>query len=672
MRYVDEFPNAVRVTEQVWIPARDGTRLAARIWLPSLGEPVPALLEFIPYRKRDRTRARDSLAHPYFAGHGYASVRVDLRGSGESEGVLEDEYLEQEQLDALDIMAWLEKQPWCNGTVGMFGISWGGFNALQVASLRPPQLGAIIPVCFTDDRYSDDVHYMGGCLLGDNLSWASTMFSYNSCPPDPAVVPQWKRRWLERMEGSGLWLDPWLRHQHRDAYYKHGSVCEDYDSVEVPMLAVSGWADGYTNGVFRALERFHCPRWGLIGPWGHAYPHIGKPGPPVGFLQECVSFWDRWLKGIRNGYEQTPMLRCFTQEYESPVASYQERTGRWVAFDTWSQQTPDVVRYGLRPGKLLPNSGSVGISDKNSRTQALLSPLTLGQFAGKWCSYATTPDLPGDQREEDGGALVYDSEPLVSPVEIVGRPVAELTVAPSTPEGVVAVRLSDVGPSGEAYRVTYGVLNLAHRLSHESPESLRPGVPVVVRVALNGIAHTFRVGNRIRLAISTSYWPLIWTPLEWGQIELAPERSSLELPIARGRGNSVVFHPPESASPLEVEQQRPFERNWTMHRDLARGTSAVEIIRNDGRRFIPEIDLSIEDASNERYSVEPRDPYSASGEVRWKRAVIRDSLELLTHTHTKLSCTRREFVIDAEIDAQENGRRVFSEHYHRTIPRDHV
>ena len=270
----------------------DGIRLAARIWMPedATTHPVPAILEYIPYRKRDSTRVRDALMHPYFAGHGYACVRADLRGSGDSEGLLQDEYLQQELDDGIEILRWLSRQPWCNGDVGMIGISWGGFNGLQIAALRPPPLKAVISVCSTDNRYSDDIHHMGGCLLGDNLSWASTMFAYNSCPPDPDVVgEQWRQMWLQRLQGSSLWLDTWLRHQRRDSYWRHGSICENYAAITCPVYAISGWADGYSNTVFRLLTHLQVPRKGLIGPWGHKYPHIGVPGPAIGFLQEAIA-----------------------------------------------------------------------------------------------------------------------------------------------------------------------------------------------------------------------------------------------------------------------------------------------------------------------------------------------------------------------------------------------
>src|SRR5712692_3558038 len=253
---VTTFPRTVRVIEHTLIPLKDGTMLAARIWLPDDAEqnPVPAILEYLPYRKRDGTYERDALTHPYLAGHGYAGVRVDIRGCGESSGLLFDEYAKQEQDDGVEVIAWLAAQPWCSGVVGMMGISWGGFNGLQIAARRPPALKAIVTICSTDDRYADDIHFMGGCLLNNNLGWASTMLAYMSRPPDPALVGErWREMWLHRLENQPLLVDLWLRHQTRDAYWKHGSVCEDFAAIQCPVYAVGGWADGYSNAVSRLL-----------------------------------------------------------------------------------------------------------------------------------------------------------------------------------------------------------------------------------------------------------------------------------------------------------------------------------------------------------------------------------------------------------------------------------
>ncbi len=187
---VTNFPRKVRVIEHMPIPLKDGTTLAARIWLPEDAEqnPVPAILEYLPYRKRDGTYERDALTHPYLAGHGYAGVRVDIRGSGESDGLLFDEYAQQEQDDGVELIAWLAAQPWCSGAVGMMGISWGGFNGLQIAARRPPALKAIVTICSTDDRYADDAHYMGGTLLTAGLGWGSFFFGSMCLPPDPVLV----------------------------------------------------------------------------------------------------------------------------------------------------------------------------------------------------------------------------------------------------------------------------------------------------------------------------------------------------------------------------------------------------------------------------------------------------------------------------------------------------
>ncbi|MDP4623047.1 MAG: CocE/NonD family hydrolase, partial [Hydrogenophaga sp.] len=197
------FPREVQEIENRFLTLSDGTRLAMRLWLPTdaTDHPVPALLEYLPYRKRDGTVVRDALTHPYLAGHGYACVRVDIRGNGDSDGLMDDEYTPQELSDALEVIAWLSAQPWCSGKVGMFGISWGGFNALQVAALRPPALAAIVTLCSTDDRYEDDIHYTGGTLLNENMGWAATMLAYSSRPPDPLIVgDRWREMWLARLE----------------------------------------------------------------------------------------------------------------------------------------------------------------------------------------------------------------------------------------------------------------------------------------------------------------------------------------------------------------------------------------------------------------------------------------------------------------------------------------
>jgi uncharacterized protein len=673
LKIVHSFPRNIREIENAWITMSDGIRLAARIWLPedAGAMPVPGILEYIPYRKRDGTAYRDSITHPYFAGHGYACVRVDLRGSGESEGVLTDEYLWQEQQDGLEVIRWIAQQPWCTGTVGMMGISWGGFNALQVASHRPAELKAIITLCSTDDRYADDIHHMGGCLLGDNLSWASTMFAYNSCPPDPLLVgEQWREFWLERLKGSGLWLETWLRHQRRDEYWQQGSVCEDFSSIICPVLAVSGWADGYSNAVLRLLVGLKSPRKGLIGPWGHKYPHLGVPGPAIGFLQYSLRWWDHWLKNLDTGIMEEPMLRVWMQESVPPTTYYEERPGRWVAEPVWPSS-------GIIPQTYPLAGGRIGKIDENvlKKPLKIQSPLSVGLFAGKWCSYAAGPDLAHDQREEDGGALVFDSEVLDEAIEILGAPVVELELEADKPLAMVAVRLSDVAADDKATRVTYGLLNLTHRSSNEAPEYLKPFERYRVRVKLNDVAQVFPQGHRLRLSISTSYWPLAWPPPEPVQLTLYTAVSTLRLPIRQPRESDkqlVDFGEPEGAPPIQRRLIEPEHHSWRVIRDLAEDESTLEVINDKGIFHLDEIDLEVQSKTIEKYTYIADNFSSVRGETLSIRSFRRQGWFVKTVTRTVLTSNSTHFQILADLDAYEGDKRIYSTSWDRSIPRDFI
>src|SRR4051794_18965001 len=337
----------MRRVDHTWIPLSDGTRLAARLWLPD-EEPAPAILEYLPSRRGAISGARATPHHAYFAEHGYTGVRVDLRGSGDSDGLLEDEYLPQEQDDALEVIAWLAAQPWCSGEVGMIGISWGGFNGLQVAARRPPALKAVVTMCSTDDRYADDVHYVGGCVLGvDMLPWAATMLTLCAMPPDPAAVGDgWRATWLDRLDRATPMVEAWLGHQRRDAYWQHGSVCEDYAAIEAPVYAIGGWGDGYSNAVPRLLEGLPGSCKGLIGPWSHMFPQNGEPGPTIGFLQECLRWFDQHLKGIDTGIMDEPKLLAWMQDVVAPAGHHSVRPGRWVAEPAWP---PPSVQWRAPP-----------------------------------------------------------------------------------------------------------------------------------------------------------------------------------------------------------------------------------------------------------------------------------------------------------------------------------
>jgi putative CocE/NonD family hydrolase len=642
---VTDFPCALREIEHTLIPLRDGTKLAARIWLPQDAErnPVPAILEYLPYRKRTGTYDRDALTHPYLAGHGYAAVRVDIRGSGESDGLLFDEYARQEQDDALDVIAWLAAQPWCSGAVGMMGISWGGFNALQVAARRPAALKAIITLCSTDDRYRDDVHYMGGTLLSAGFGWGAFLFGAMCQPPDPALVgDRWRAMWLQRLENLPLFLETWLRHQRRDDYWKHGSVCEDYAAIQCPVFAVGGWTDGYTNAIPRLLTHLTVPRKGLIGPWAHAYPHVALPGPPIGFLQGALRWWDHWLKGLDTGVMDEPMLRAWMTDSVTPAPYHDELPGRWIAEPSWPPPGIMTHRLHLTDDGLRTETASLA-------PRAVCSPQTVGKDGGSWCPFGRGGDQAGDQQADDARSAVFETAPLDRSIEILGAPIVTLDVACDKPLANLVVRLCDVHPDGASLRVSYGVLNLAHRDGSETPTVLVPGFRYRVRIQLNDAGSVIPAGHRIRLAISSAYWPIVWPSREKATVTVFA--GTLDLPVRPRNARDALLLPlpePETAAPEPVTVVRP---------------GVVRIER---------IGLELGTEGDFQCHIEEDDPLSAIKEMRFTQSIARDAWRLRIETRLRVSCTYDAFVLLASMQAWEGDQEVCRREWNSSVPREFV
>jgi uncharacterized protein len=673
VRVVHDLPRPVREIEHTLIALADGCRLAARIWLPADAEddPVPAVLEYLPYRKTDGTVARDMPRHPYVAGHGYACLRVDLRGSGESDGVLPDEYTEQELADAEEVIAWIARQPWCTGAVGMFGISWGGFNGLQVAARRPPALRAVVTLCSTDDRYADDVHYKGGCLLAwDQLPWAVSMLAFNARPPDPRLVGErWREMWLERLD-KPPYIETWMEHQRRDGYWCHGSVCEDYAAIECPVYAIGGWADGYTNAVPRLLAGLPGRSKGLIGPWSHSFPDESVPGPSIGFLQECVRWWDRWLKGVRNGVDEEPVLRAWMQEAVRPAPHYELRPGRWVAERAWPSAR-------IEPLTLYPREAGLAASPPAGSAVELRSPLAAGEDAGVWCRGGQDGEEPPDQRREDGMALAFTSEPLAEPLELLGFPELRLSLTSDRPLALIAARLTDVFPDGASLLVSRGLLNLAHRAGHEEPLPLPPGEPFEVAFPLDVLGHVVPAGHRIRLALSSSYWPWAWPSPETAMLTLhLGEGSSVTLPVRPRDPADVTLPPfgePEGAAPLAMETLRPGDGELVRRRDAASGRVEQRFAWDlGGLVHFRDIDLEAEDTTVTDFSIVEGDPLSAHVRCRATTSMARGGWGIRVEIDSSMSADAEAFDLETELEAFEGESSVFRKRWTRRVPRDHI
>jgi putative CocE/NonD family hydrolase len=666
-----EVPPRITVIETVFIAMTDGTRLAARVWIPESADstPVPAILEYTPYRRRDGSRERDEQIHPWLAGHGYACIRLDIRGTGDSQGVIHDEYLQQEQDDAVEAIAWIGRQCWCNGAVGMLGISWGGFNALQVAARRPAALKAIVSLCSTDDRYGDDMHYMGGAQLTGNLEWGSTFFSIMARAPDPAIVgEQWRAMWMQRLEAVQPMIATSLAHQRRDAYWRHGSVCEDIGAIACPVMAVGGWADGYSNAVFRLLRDLKVPRLGIVGPWGHKYPHLGVPGPAIAFLAEMLRWWDHWLKGRDTGVMREPMLRAYLQDWICPRSHHELRPGRWVAESSWPSPLVHAARLYL-------NRDALAVTAVAGPPLAISSPLTTGAAGGEWCAYSlggVGPELPLDQRQDDSYSLTFDGAPLPSTFDLLGAPILNVTLRADRPIMQIIVRLNDISPQGEVARVSFGVLNLTHRDGHAQPEALAPGRQYEVRIQLNDAGHRFAVGHRMRIAISTCYWPMVWPAPAAGVLEIIPGASSLDLPERKARTSEpvVVFGAPESLPATRRTYSRTGAISRTVEYDLGSAVQRVEVKRDDGRSVLEEIGVEMEFRKTLRFWIHPSDPTSARAQADYELAHRAEGWDTLVKTRSLLSCTTSDYLFEAVLEAFEGGRRIFLRSWTQRIARD--
>ena len=660
--------------ENRWIHMADGARLAARIWKPNDAErnPVPAILEFIPYRKRDFMRSRDESIHRYYALSGYASVRVDLRGSGDSDGVLDDEYSPTEHEDALAIIAWLAAQPWCTGAVGMTGISWGGFNALQVAALNPPALKAVITLCASDDRYTDDAHYRGGCLLNENMQWGSVLTLYNALPPDPEIVGErWRETWRQRIDALEPFPAVWMRHPWRDEYWRHGSVNEDYGAIRCPVYAIGGWADGYTNAVFRLMTNLDVPCKGLIGPWAHAFPHDARPGPEIGYLQEAVRWWDHWLKGIDTGIMDEPVMRAWMQASVRPQPQYDERPGRWIAEETWPSPRIDGRRLHLSWGYLSPEPGEV-------HQVSFSSPQTLGMRAGEWCGFGADGEAPRDQRPDDGGSLVFDSDTLADPVELFGAPVLELTVRSDRPVAFLIARLCDIGADGASSRISFGILNLCHRNGHGDPEPLEPGEWYDVRLQLDDLACEIPAGHRLRLGLSTGYWPMIWPAPEQVILTVETGTGALTLPVRPPRAEDAELRPfeePISAPGSSHKKLRHLPMRRTVEIDLTTN-EMVYTLYGDGGEFggaalarIEEIGLDIGYTLKKRYRIIEDDPLSAETELVQTTTLARGEWAVRLECRMRLSAGAEAFRFSGDLQAYEGDVPFASRDWTQAIPR---
>ncbi len=667
MKTITQFEHSVTETPHWLITMADGVVLSARVWMPDSASdtPVPAIVEHLPYRKRDGTIARDEITHPYFAGHGYACIRVDMRGNGESEGLMSDEYTEQELDDARQVVEWAAAQPWCNGKVGMMGISWGGFNSLQLAALQPEPLKAIVTVCSSVDRYADDIHYKGGCLLNTNFAWACNMLSYSSRPPDPLLVGEgWKNTWLERLEHQPFSISTWLREQTRSDYWKHGSVCENYSAISAAVLSVGGWHDGYRNTIAHLVNNLSSPVKGIVGPWIHKYPHYAGPQPAIGFLQECLRWWDRWLKDKANDAENDPAYRAWVMDSVKPERWLPERPGRWIKEEQLPSESIKKTQWALGVNTL-NRFGNVALFDKPLLVN---SPQHCGAATGDYFPFAFGPELPDEQSDDDALSVCFDSIVLSDAIDIVGAPTIRLNLTPDTAASQVAVRLCDVRADGSSAHITSGFLNLCSHQSFENPQQLTPGEQIQCEVVLDQIAYRVPAGSKLRIAISNSYWPFLWPVAEHGTLSINEGFLTLpERPTAAG--DEWEFQSAEGSLAWQIDHLREGFTERKTSVDPKTGVVTTHVDIDFGEQRDKHHGLISGDHKTETYRIHPDDPLSAVADIHWEQTGGRDEWRWRTSVSGRMHCDATHYYLWATVEAYENDELVFNKTYDDKISR---
>ena len=545
----------------------------------------------------------------------------------------------------------------------MIGLSWSGFNSLQIAALAPPALKAIVTTCASDDRFADDMHYMGGCLLHDNLQYGATLFTWLATPPDPRIVGErWRDMWLDRLAVVQPPAARWMHHSDRDAYWQSGSACEHHDRISAAVLAVGGWADGYTNAVMRLLSGLPGPRKGLIGPWGHAFPHVATPGPQIDFIGYVLRWWGHWLKGEDNGIMDEPMLTAWMQESEAPKPQYKTRRGRWIAERSWPSAQVSTTSLHLTETSLAQAPAPF--------TRQVRSPATTGIASGEWCPYGWGPDMPTDQREDDGASLCFDSAPLDAPMQLLGKAQLVLELESDRDESMVAVRLCDISPDGTSTRITFGLMDLQHREGLGHAVAVKPGARYQVCVTLKDVGYEIPAGHRLRIAVSTAYWPLAVPKTTAATVTLHGGR--LDLPQRRAKADAPeppLLGEPWSPPPLETDVvAAPQRGRIRMTRAVADETVTVEVVRNLGAVYIHDVDLTLQALGSETYSIAATDAASLRSEATRRAAFEREDWQASIDTRSVLTLEDGAWRLQATLEAHEGAEQVFARRWDLHIP----
>ncbi|MBK8024301.1 MAG: CocE/NonD family hydrolase [Chloroflexi bacterium] len=528
-------PRSLIVEKDVEMTTRDGVILRADIYRPNTSEPVPALLERIPYGKGF---GASKLPFALMAAdRGYAVIVQDTRGRWASEG--DGAPFIHESQDGYDAVEWAARQPWCDGQVGMFGASYTGYTQLAAAAIRPPSLKAIVPAVTFCNAYDTTFH--GGVpALGTMVSWGLGAQAMHAIVrmPDSLEKLGWLGAWIAAVDGMAQGktfghlplrdmpligregvqdhVGQVLAHPTYDDYWK-ALTCA-HEALTLPMLHIGGWYDIFLSSTlsdFAGIAAAGNTRQKLIiGPWTHDNfePVVGEVDfgiQSAGMLvlpEEIHLRWfDYWLKGNDNGVMDEPPVRLFVMG-----------ENQWRMENEWplarAQNTPYYLHSGGRANTL---NGDGVLSPEAPADEAVDTfvydprnpvPTRGGPLC---CSGSALPAGAYDQREVEArpDVLVYTTPPLDRDVEVTGPLEVHLWASTTAPDTDFTAKLVDVEPCGYARNLADGIVRARYRRSVEQADPIQPGEVYEVVIRLAGTSNLFKAGHRIRVEISSSNFP---------------------------------------------------------------------------------------------------------------------------------------------------------------------
>ncbi|MCJ7467248.1 MAG: CocE/NonD family hydrolase [Maribacter sp.] len=594
---------------EVRIPMRDGIQLAADLYIPLFAKGdgrFPILLEYLPYRK-DEGRGNRFPLFSYFINNGYIVARVDIRGTGRSEGRLVDgEYSEQEQLDGEQVIDWLSKQEFSTGKVGMFGISWGGFNALHMAMRHPPALKTIISLMSTDDIYQDDVHFIDGMMHIDAYEIGQDLANALPGAPDFKIDEDYFKNRFD----TEPWLLKYKRQQTDGPFWNRASLNEDYSRIDIPTFIIGGWYDGYRDFIPRMLQHADVPVKAILGPWNHTWPNWASPEPAIEWRERAVSWLDYWLKDVNTGIMEEPQLYYYQRNWHAPGTDLDTIPGSWRESEGWPQTRDTLL--------LLQADHQLGMQHGPFQHSLEYKPTAGIEASG---SVMWWGDWAPDQKGADKNSLVYDSAPMQKEVEIIGYPEVTLQTSTNAPAANWLVRLSDIAPDGRVTQITGAGFNATHYKSAENPVPLVSDSLYTLHIQLHVTSWTFQKGHKIRLAINNAQWPMIWpTPYQMTTTIHATNLASSSLLLPLGPKNASPMRKPflkpvvdpilPGYRSLAAETVSGFAEMNGVQRDESTQTTTV-IATNSGRDQYP---WGIEEYTEE-ITHEVSDKHPSEGQV---------------------------------------------------------